>query len=249
MHSSPRIRGLLIVAAMAGCYNKPATDSSTSEAVDGSDSEATATATSATSGATTMSADSTVAATSIDPETSGSSGGAESTGTTGGGAAPSICDHAVTDLVMCAQAQDGEPSFGAVACESAVTDFSVFYEDVFTLEIASGDCLYVRVDNIDGAGATGAPGPDIALEIRSPSGAYAFNDDDVACTDMPWTGGACPQAQVTADVAGTFEIGIVQASGAGCVSPGPYSLFVAVNGVAMTPAAPATDDELIDCGA
>lgn len=169
--------------------------------------------------------------------------------TTGGGVAPTICDGAPTDLVACDQAYDGAPSYGAVGCDPSVTDFSIFYEDVFTVSLLAGDCLYVRFDNIGEAGATSVDAADLALEIRSPSGAYGFYDDIVACTDPTWqAGGACPQALVTADVDGVYELAITQVSGAGCITPAPYTGWAAINGVAYPlPAAPDVDEALVNC--
>lgn len=169
--------------------------------------------------------------------------------TTDGGVAPTICDGAPTDLVACEQAYDGAPSYGTVGCDPAAPNYSVFFEDVFTVSLVTGDCLYVRFDNIGEAGATSVNAADLVLEIRSPSGAYGLFDDVVACTDPTWlAGGACPQALVTADVDGVYEIAITQVSGAGCIGPAPYTGWAAINGVEYSlPAAPDVDEALVNC--
>jgi hypothetical protein len=159
---------------------------------------------------------------------------------------PAICDHAPTTLVACAASMDGAPTYGTLACDATVTDFSVFYEDTFQIDLVAGQCLYARADNIGEAGMMGGVWADVAMQLRSPSGALAWQDDDLACTDMAWNGGACPQVLFTADVDGTYELSVVQASGSGCTNGAPYSLYVALDGVAYAPAA-YLDDQLSDC--
>ncbi len=216
-----------------------------SEAGTNASAETSASA-SATAGTTATTGDATTASTGADTTTDADTTDGTAT-TTGGGGVPAICDHAPTTLVVCAAVTDGAPTYGTLACDASVTDFSVFYEDVYTVELVAGQCLYVRADNIGEAGMQGGVWADVALQVRSPSGALAWQDDDLACTDATWTdGGACPQALFTADVDGTYEISIVQASGSGCTNGAPYSVYLAIDGVAAGPSL-SQDDVQRDC--
>ncbi len=206
---------------------------------DGATSSATASS-SATAGTTAT------ATTSVDDSGTTGSSGDPTDGTTTGGSVPPICDHAPTALVGCAASMDGTPSYGTLGCDATVTDFSIFYEDVYTIDLVAGQCLYARADNIGEAGIMGGVWADVALQLRSPSGALAWQDDEVSCSEATWNGGACPQVLLTADVDGPYELSIVQASGNGCTNGAPYSLFVAIDGVATAPAL-TLDDQLADC--
>jgi hypothetical protein len=222
--------------ADTGTATTPGTDPSAATASgSSSDTDPATTDPTATSDATTDATDPTATT--------------EPADTTDGGVTPTICDGAPTDLVACDQAYDGTPSYGTLGCDPAAADYSVFFEDIFTVSLVAGDCLYLRFDNIGEAGATSVNAADLVLEIRSPSGAYGLFDDIVACTDPTWlAGGACPQALVTADVDGVYEIAITQVSGAGCISPAPYTGWAAINGLEYTlPAAPDIDEALVNC--
>jgi hypothetical protein len=203
-------------------------------------STSTASSTASTTAATTSGVDDTTTA---DATTTADDTSVGETGTTGGEAP--ICDQ-VTTLGACATAFDGVPVYGSLTCDASVTDFSVFFEDVYTVELLTGQCLYARVDNVGEAGMQGGVWADVALQLRSPSGAVAWQDDDVPCTDATWTGGACPQALYTADVDGVYELSVVQASGAGCTDGAPYSLFTAIDGAEWAPGL-ALDDLRSDC--
>ncbi|MBK8235696.1 MAG: hypothetical protein IPK74_09090 [Deltaproteobacteria bacterium] len=223
-------------------------NTSASESGTGASASATASASGSASASTTaMTGDDTTATTSVDTTGTGTDATTDDTATTTGGVVvPAICDHAPTTLGACADAIDGAPTYGTLACDAAVTDFSIFYEDIYTVDLAVGQCLYVRADNIGEAGMQGGDWADVALQVRSPSGALAWQDDDLACTDTTWTGGACPQALFTADVDGTYEISIVQASGSGCTNGAPYSVYLAIDGVPAGPSL-SVDDMLSDC--
>ncbi len=253
MHATLRPIALFVALCVPACY-EPTTVDGTADETGSSSTTATtsASATSPTATQTSPTTDDSASSSGDTGDTIGGSTGTETTAadessTTTGDPGVTICEHGAGGLVMCNAAMDGTPAYGMVACDPTVTDFSIFYEDVITVDLAVGDCLYVRVDNIGEAGATALAAADIAMQIRSPSGLFSFHDDDVDCSDPTWTGGACPQAQLTADVDGTYEIGITQVSGGGCINPTPYTVFAATNGAAFTPGAPALDDDLVDC--
>lgn len=218
-------------------------DSGTGDTSPTTSATTTSASASETTATTTSDDTSTSLTTSVDDTTST---GVGTDDTTTGGELPPICDHAPTALAACAAAMDGAPTYGALACDPGVTDFSVFYEDIYQIDLTAGQCLYVRVDNIGEGGATGGPAADVALQLRSSSGAVAWQDDDIDCTDPAWTGGACPQLLLTVDTTDAYELSVVQASGAGCTSGAPYAMYVAIDGAAYAPA-PYLDDQLGDC--
>jgi hypothetical protein len=245
----------LVPFALGACFDPadpPADPSSTgTEAATGSGSSPTSDPSATTSPGSSSASDSvtTDPSTTTDPTATTDSSATTPGDTTDGGGTPSICDGAPTDLAACGQAFDGTPAYGTVACEPTDPSFDIFYEDVFAVSLIAGDCLYIRVDNVGADGPTGVAAGDMALEIRSPSGAYGFFDDVIACTDPPWLGGgACPQALIFADVDGTYEVAITQVSGAGCINPEPYAVWAAINGAELAlPAAPDVDEALVDC--
>ncbi|MBX7083788.1 MAG: hypothetical protein K1X88_31550 [Nannocystaceae bacterium] len=239
---------LLALFALSACFDPTKADGA--EGSGSSDGTATSTAgtmseATSASASTTATADSGTSAADVSG-TDASSGDATTGDATTGGGVPPICDHSPTALAACAAAMDGTPDYGTLSCDATVTDFSIFYEDVYTVELVAGQCLYARADNIGEAGVMGGVWADVALQVRSPSGATSWHDDELACSETTWTGGACPQALLTADVDGTYELSIVQASGGGCTASAPYSLYVAIDGVATVPAL-TQDDQLADC--
>lgn len=252
MHARPTA---LLLVLSAACYDKPEPQGSgTADETNGTTTGDEGGSTSATNATTTASTttpaeSSTTASVTSDADSStGTSPGSssdDSSDSTGGPFVPTICDQDPTTLTACAGSSRDQLNQGTLACDPGVM-FTAFFEDVWTIDVAAGDCIYASVDNISDAGPTGTPAGDVALHMRSPSGAYAWADDEVACQEAAWTGGACPEATLAADVAGTWEISVVQASGDGCTSGAPYILYVAINGVA-TIAAQVTDDVRTDC--
>ncbi|MBC8068199.1 MAG: hypothetical protein IAG13_07690 [Deltaproteobacteria bacterium] len=253
MHVRPT--ALLLVLSLPACYDKPEPQGSGTVVDTGGastgDENGTSSATNPTttlSGTTSAESSTGASVTSdADSSTSASAGSSsdDAADSTAGPFVPTICDQAPTTLAACVGSSKDQLNQGTLACDPAVM-FTAFFEDVWTVDVAAGDCIYANVDNISDAGPTGAPAGDVALHMRSPSGAYAWADDEVACQDATWTGGACPEATLAADVAGTWEISVVQASGTGCTSGAPYILYVAINGVA-TIVTQATDDVRTDC--
>jgi hypothetical protein len=235
---------LPVVLLVTACFDPESSDESGD---DTGSSTSNGSGGSSTSSATTTPDDDGTATTSPGETTTsaGSSDDAADT-TTAGPVAPTICDQEPTALAACATMADDMPIYGTLGCDATVEDFSVFYEDVYDVDLVAGQCLYARADNVDVAGGTMMPAADVALHVRSPSWAYAWQDDDLDCTDDAWTGGACPRALVTADVDGTYQVSVVQASGPGCTDGAPYTLFVAVDGVSLMPLV-SLDDALTDC--
>lgn len=232
----------LLVALAPACF-----DPSSSDETSGGTVAATTSSGSADDASTMTSAAVTESSTGPGTEaTSSSSSAADST--TGGGGPPTFCLPPDAPFGGCELATEGAPHYGVVACDPSDTMFKTFYEDVYEVVLSLGDCLYIRVDNIGEAGPTGVAAADMAIQIRSPSGLYAFVDDTAACTDPTWTGaGSCPQAAVIADVTGTFSIAVVQASGGGCLDPAPYAIYADINGTAVDVGAAATEDALTVC--
>ncbi|HWB79297.1 MAG TPA: hypothetical protein VG755_30255 [Nannocystaceae bacterium] len=247
---------LFAVVAITACFDPtksegdddPSTGSDSGTGTSVTTTSATTTSASTSDATVTMTTDdtSTSATTSVDDTTSTDGSSDDASDTTTGDMLGPICEHMAPTLGACGTpGVDDTPNYNSLLCDNTVTDFSVFYEDVFTLELVVGQCVYVHVDNIGLSGALGAESSDIAFQLRSPSGAYAWQDDDVACTDPPWTGGACPQGMFIADVDGTYELAVVQASGAGCVSGAEYTAYIAIDGVSVGPGY--TEDVFYDC--
>lgn len=259
MPLAPSRSTALLLVLFAGCYDKPGNPSADTDTTEGTASEtgmtsastssptstvgesSTGVSTTASTSATTTTADDT---TSTDPTTTDATVTASGSESTGGGPI-TICEQEPTTLAACKDASQNLLNQGTLACDPAAM-FTAFFEDVWTVEVGVGECIYANVDNISDAGPVGGMQADVAFQLRSPSGAYAYADDEVACQDVTWTGGACPQATLIADAAGTWEISVVQASGAGCVAAAPYILYVALNGVEVT-ATQTIDDQRTDC--
>lgn len=220
----------------SGTGNTSPTTSATTTSVSASETTVTTTTTDDTS---------TSATTSVDESTSTAGSSDDASDTTTGGELPPICDHMAPTLAACDMpGLEDVPNYNNLSCDSSVTDFSVFYEDVYTLSLVAGQCVYVHVDNV-GINGPGLNNADLAFQLRSPSGAYAWADDEIPCTDPVWTGAACPLAMVAADVDGIYELAIVQASGSGCVSGDEYMAHIAIDGASVGPTL--TEDVFIDC--
>lgn len=130
---------------------------------------------------------------------------------------------------------------GALALpESDVTDCtadsSVYWPArVFALEVAAGDCVHMRADNV------GSPaGADLFGAIVEPTGKSLLFDEEVACSVPNPSGYQCPDGGVTTEAAGTLYVIVGAWEGQGCPpdTTTPYTLSVSVNGadVALDPA-------------
>lgn len=130
---------------------------------------------------------------------------------------------------------------GAVDCQSAEGDPIAAPRpyDRWTFTVAAGDCVDVFVDN----SATGRA--DLLAELWDANGVTGRGglgsgglDDNVDCSVLPWNNLRCPAATVSAVDAGEMSLHVSQfgqLSETGCTDGAEYSVYVAVNGVAVTP--------------
>ena len=130
---------------------------------------------------------------------------------------------------------------GTLTCASEV---GVMQWDWYTVQVSAGDCIDIVVDN--GAGAA-----DLLALAKDADGLTTYGlaedftqlDDELTCSETPWSEWACPAATVEALTSGTFYIYVAQWYEETGTNPGvdtcvtgssEYSLFVAVNGDATS---------------
>ena len=109
-------------------------------------------------------------------------------------------------------------------------------------EVALINRLLAKPSDPDGGGAFEI----LSFELAQ---SYSF-DDDVPCTDPPFTGApvGCPEANITADTTGTMLVLVATFGGDDCPNNGPYSLDIAVNGTDIDlSGGPAIDDRVDVC--
>lgn len=140
---------------------------------------------------------------------------------------------------------------GQLTCASEV---GAMQWDWYALEVGAGDCLDIVVDN-------GAGGADVVAFAQDADGVTSYGlaedfsqlDDELECAQVPWSGWACPAAALEAQTAGTFHIYVAQWYEESGTEPGvdtcvaglsSYTLFVAINGDAATPALEQNDQPL-----
>ena len=168
--------------------------------------------------------------------------------TTTGGDTDALCDLSGDALPMCKADFGGVVSTGTLPCDGTM-DTSVFFADIYELELEAKDCVSLFADNIGPAGPTGSPGPDLLMQVRAEDGTFLQFDDEMPCTDPVWTGDfACPRGGFTAPEAGTYIVAVVQYGGPGCPNGGPYTLSATINGVTPPMTGPDVDDHELDCG-
>lgn len=143
------------------------------------------------------------------------------------------CQFAVPDMsgsYLATCTEDGgesEPQMSTVECPDPNAD--IFILDWYEVPLSSGDCLWVKGDNLGSE-----HGADILAFVVAPGGDYYELDDEWACS----TEGIydCPEGMFTIDATKAY-IGIGQWPGDSC-DPGDmdnYQLFVAINGEDVAP--------------
>ncbi len=134
----------------------------------------------------------------------------------------------------------GDLSGGVEGTLTCASEVGVMEWDWYTLQVQAGDCIDIVVDNGNGAADLVALAKD-ADGITSYGLAEDFTqlDDELTCTETPWSDWACPAATVEALTTGTFYVYVAQWYEESGTEPGVdtcvtgesgYSLFVAVNG-------------------
>lgn len=98
---------------------------------------------------------------------------------------------------------------------------------IFAIEVAAGDCLHMRADNV------GSPsGADLFGAIVEPSGKSLLFDEEVDCTVANPDGFKCPDGGVTTETAGTAYVIVGSWEGQGCPpdTSTPFTLALSMNG-------------------
>jgi hypothetical protein len=149
-------------------------------------------------------------------------------------------------LAECAETADGDMTVeDTLACDPAD---ATFFLDVYELDVTAGDCIFVSADNIGAGGPTGVAAADLVAFVVDANGDFVILDDELDCSDPTFGGDfGCPEGGATAATTGTMTISIGQYGGAGCLDPAPYTLTIGVNGEAVDPGAPATQDQDTAC--
>jgi len=140
----------------------------------------------------------------------------------------------------------GDLSAGVEGALSCASEVGVMEWDWYTVNVQAGDCIDIVADNGSGAADLVALAKD-ADGLTSYGLAEDFTqlDDELTCTQTPWSDWGCPASTVEALTTGPFQIFVAQWYEETGIEPGvdtcvtgsaAYTLFVAVNGDATTPA-------------
>jgi len=111
--------------------------------------------------------------------------------------------------------------------------------DVFAFNLDAGDCVHVVADNIGSGDADLiALAQDASGFIYGLADDFSQLDDEIDCTNTPWSNAGCPDAAVEANMGGLFFVALAQwggpPTGEHCADGlAGYQLHIAINGIAQ----------------
>jgi hypothetical protein len=158
----------------------------------------------------------------------GQGGSGQGGGGTGGGSqvCPDILVTEVSDDVCEVDADLTDPFADEALCGDVDTIWPV---QVFEIEVAEGDCVSIRADNV------GSLGADLFASIIDPTGLNIVPDDDFDCAVENPDGYSCPEGALTMSAAGTaylFVGAYVDEASEACPlgESTPYEVSASING-------------------